>query len=393
VLIAEHTETSSTTLGTIDDISPNDTSEIITKPKLDEENVIVAIAPSNTNETQEKNIPSSDGPQDGMNPGKSLGNETNNELKNETQVCKTPSVSSTKFIRNRKNSIIITIRGRKARFNKRVWLRRLIILLVCIIIIVIITQVWNLVLPPVINFINSIKLYTGAWGGFIIFLFIVLFGFPFIQGYFIFVASASVLYGVGWGLLISFFGSNFSAIFGLLISRRFLKSWVVKKLKLRPEDESTGDDDEEKQEEDDEVKDIGITIPMIVKALELQAWKIVFLLRLTPLSNSVQNAVYGVSDISILNHTTATFLGTIPDNIALSVIGGSLGNLQDYASNGEKSPTEYIVLAVELTLAVIMFAVVGWRVKLEITKIKAGLQEEIREKAEINKSKSNAVLE
>jgi len=209
------------------------------------------------------------------------------------------------------------------------------------------------------------------------------------------VASAGVLYGIGWGLLIAFLGSNCSALFGFVISRRFSKSWVVKKLKLRPEDESTEDNEEkqEENEEDDKVKDIGISIPMVAKALEKQAWKIVFLLRLTPLSNSIQNAIYGVSDISFLNHTTATFLGTIPDNIALSIIGGSIGNLQDYAINGDKNPTEYIALAVELSIAIIMFTIVSWRVKLEITKIKAGLQEEIREKAEIKKSKSNAVLE
>ncbi|MEO7387073.1 MAG: VTT domain-containing protein, partial [Gammaproteobacteria bacterium] len=101
------------------------------------------------------------------------------------------------------------------------------------------------------------------------------------------------------------------------------------------------------------------------QAISEEGWKIVVLLRLSPvLPFNLQNYFYGVTDVKLVHYVPATFLGILPGTL-LYVYLGSVGK----AASGEGGgPLQWLLFATGLLATV----VVAWFVT---TKAKAKLKE------------------
>jgi len=101
------------------------------------------------------------------------------------------------------------------------------------------------------------------------------------------------------------------------------------------------------------------------QAISEEGWKIVFLLRLSPvLPFNLQNYFYGVTDVKLVHYVPATFLGILPGTL-LYVYLGSAGK----AASGEGGgPLQWLFFATGLLATV----AVAWFVT---TKAKAKLKE------------------
>ncbi|MFV0338327.1 MAG: TVP38/TMEM64 family protein [Chthoniobacterales bacterium] len=90
-------------------------------------------------------------------------------------------------------------------------------------------------------------------------------------------------------------------------------------------------------------------------AIEKEGWKIIFLSRLSPiLPHSIVSYISGVTSISVLRYTLASWAGFIPISAAYSYVGALLGSIARSKANltdGETSWAFYIFGAV-ITLIV-----------------------------------------
>jgi uncharacterized membrane protein YdjX (TVP38/TMEM64 family) len=115
--------------------------------------------------------------------------------------------------------------------------------------------------------------------------------------------AAGLAFGLWKGVLVAWIGATLGATLAFLIARYALRSAVEARAKKNPKFQAMDD------------------------AIAKQGWKVVALLRLSPLlPYNVSNYVYGVTRIPLVHYVAASAIGMLPGTF-LYVYIGSIGNM------------------------------------------------------------------
>lgn len=149
----------------------------------------------------------------------------------------------------------------------------------------------------------------------------------------IFTIAAGLIYGIAGGTAVALVGATLGAALAFLVGRYLLRKRIESSFKKNKKFEA------------------------IDQAIGKQGWKIVGLLRLSPLIPfNVSNYFYGVTSIGFLPYVLASFIGMAPGTL-LYVYLGAIG--QAGLGGGKKghSPLEWTFLGIGLlaTIAVTIF--------------------------------------
>jgi uncharacterized membrane protein YdjX (TVP38/TMEM64 family) len=109
------------------------------------------------------------------------------------------------------------------------------------------------------------------------------------------------------------------------------------------------------------------TLAAIDQAVKEEGWKIVVLLRLTPLVPfNIQNYLFGVTDVGLLPYALGTFFGIMPGT-ALFVYLGAIG---DAAARGESGGiVQTAFLGIGLIAAIVVVVVIGRKAKAKLREV------------------------
>lgn len=122
--------------------------------------------------------------------------------------------------------------------------------------------------------------------------------------------SAGYLFGIPLGCVVALFAGTTAAAIGFLLSRTFLRPQILKM--------TEGNE----------------TFTNINKAVEREGFKIIFLLRLSPLLPfALSNYVYGLSKANFVDFVTATALGFAPGTCALVYLSSTARGIVDDGAN------------------------------------------------------------
>jgi uncharacterized membrane protein YdjX (TVP38/TMEM64 family) len=110
------------------------------------------------------------------------------------------------------------------------------------------------------------------------------------------------------------------------------------------------------------------------RAVAREGWKVVFLLRLSPLVPfAISNYVYGITAVAFGPFLLASWIGMLPGTF-LYVSLGAAGRAA-VGDAGGKTPAEWAVLGIGLAATVAVTAFVGRAAKRELAKARLGLEE------------------
>ena len=152
----------------------------------------------------------------------------------------------------------------------------------------------------------------------------------------IFTVGAGVAFGLLWGTVAAICGATIGATLAFLIARYGARSAVSKRFA--------------KNEKFKQIDD----------AIGKQGWKMVGLLRLSPLIPfNLSNYLYGLTAIALVPYILASFVGMLPGTL-LYVYLGTIGKLSLEASKGGggKSTLEYVFLGIGLLATIIVTIVI-----------------------------------
>jgi uncharacterized membrane protein YdjX (TVP38/TMEM64 family) len=105
----------------------------------------------------------------------------------------------------------------------------------------------------------------------------------------------------------------------------------------------------------------------IDQAVREEGWKIVVLLRLTPLVPfNIQNYALGVTDVGLLPYALGTFFGIMPGT-ALYVYLGAIG---EAAARGETGGLlQILFLGMGLIMTIVVVVVIGRKAKAKLREV------------------------
>ena len=155
--------------------------------------------------------------------------------------------------------------------------------------------------------------------------------------------AAGLIFGVGWGALASWSGAVLGASLAFLVGRHLARATI-----------------EERTRGNEKFKAID-------EAIGAQGWKIVGLLRLSPLIPfNLSNYFYGVTKVRFLPYVLATAVGMLPGTL-LYVYLGAAGQAGLGGGAKEHSPLEYTFFGVGLAVTI---AVTFWVSRLARAALK-----------------------
>jgi uncharacterized membrane protein YdjX (TVP38/TMEM64 family) len=153
----------------------------------------------------------------------------------------------------------------------------------------------------------------------------------FVPGW-ILTVGAGVAFGLFWGTFTALIGATIGATFAFLIARYVARGAVSKRFGKNKKFQAIDD------------------------AIGQQGWKMVGLLRLSPLIPfNLSNYLYGLTAIAFVPYVLATFVGMLPGAV-LYVYLGTIGKIGLEASKGTggKSTLEYVFLGIGLVATIIV---------------------------------------
>lgn len=148
----------------------------------------------------------------------------------------------------------------------------------------------------------------------------------------IFTVGAGIAFGLLWGTVAAICGATLGATLAFLTARYLARGAVSKRFARNKK------------------------FTAIDKAIGKQGWKMVGLLRLSPIIPfNLSNYLYGLTAIKLAPYLAATFVGMLPGTL-LYVYLGTIGKVSlDAASkSSSKSPLEYWALGLGLLATVIV---------------------------------------
>jgi len=198
---------------------------------------------------------------------------------------------------------------------------------------------------PVKEWIRNLTYLLRGYGALGMLLFIVVYGAStvgFIPGS-IFTVAAGLIYGVWVGTAVALSGATVGAALAFLVSRYLFRNWMQKMItqneKLRAFDH----------------------------AIARRGWKIVILLRLSPLVPfNLSNYFYGVTAIRFWPYVLASLIGMVPGALGYAYVGKVS---QVGLEAGQLPDNPWIWLSLRLGGFVVAFALVNRIVRKELAKL------------------------
>jgi uncharacterized membrane protein YdjX (TVP38/TMEM64 family) len=121
--------------------------------------------------------------------------------------------------------------------------------------------------------------------------------------------GAGFLYGPGWGSLVVLVFSVLGASASFLLARSWWRPWFSRKFSTRASFQS------------------------LDQRIQSEGWKIVFLLRLSPLVPfSMLNYLLGLTSVSLRGYVAASIVGMVPGILLYSYLGSLMATLGDFNS-------------------------------------------------------------
>ena len=174
----------------------------------------------------------------------------------------------------------------------------------------------------------------GPWGPAAFVLLYVVCTLLFIPGS-ILTLGAGAVFGIAWGTVYVSVGSTLGSILAYLIGRGVARGWIEGKIHARRKFEA------------------------ISRAVAREGWKIVGLLRLSPLFPfNLLNYALGLTRISFRDYALASWIGMLPGTLMYVYLGSLAGSLAGLDSGRQaRTPAQWVLYGVGLlaTVAVTLF--------------------------------------
>jgi uncharacterized membrane protein YdjX (TVP38/TMEM64 family) len=144
--------------------------------------------------------------------------------------------------------------------------------------------------------------------------------------------GAGLLFGVFWGFVYVSLASTTGAVLAFLVGRYLARDWVKKQLEGYPR------------------------FKAIDEAVAAQGWKIVGLIRLSPVFPfNLLNYALGLTQVSLKDYTLASWIGMMPATVMYVYIGSLAGNLASLgAGERERSSAEWALYGIGLLATVVV---------------------------------------
>jgi len=178
--------------------------------------------------------------------------------------------------------------------------------------------------------------------------------------------AAGFIYGTIVGTIYVEIGATVGAQFSFLLGKALFREWVLKMVENYP------------------------MFSAIDKAISLNSWKIVTLLRLSPLTPyNVLNYGLALTRIKFWDYTWTNLIGMLPSTILFTYMGTAAKNINDIVSRDdadktEKNPMEQVLFYIGLILtliSVVLITIISGR----------AIKEELRE-AELKKIEKRVLI-
>jgi uncharacterized membrane protein YdjX (TVP38/TMEM64 family) len=146
--------------------------------------------------------------------------------------------------------------------------------------------------------------------------------------------GAGVVFGLVRGFVIVSISATLGATAAFLVGRYLARSWIAGKIKGHPK------------------------FAAIDEAVAREGWKIVGLLRLSPVVPfNVLNYAFGVTRVSLRDYVLASWIGMMPGTLVYVYLGSVAGDLARAGGRASRTPAEWAFYAVGLvaTIAVTIF--------------------------------------
>jgi uncharacterized membrane protein YdjX (TVP38/TMEM64 family) len=154
--------------------------------------------------------------------------------------------------------------------------------------------------------------------------------------------AAGLIFGLGWGVVLVAISATIGAAAAFLVARYLARHQVEKMVKQRPR------------------------FKAIDQAISEDGWKIVVLLRLSPLIPfNLQNYFYGLMNIRFWQYVPATFFGILP-GVLLYVYIGATGKA---VVGGAGGPVKWALLVAGLIATIIVTLIVTKRARARLHNI------------------------
>jgi len=136
------------------------------------------------------------------------------------------------------------------------------------------------------------------------------------------------VFRIYWGIFLVWIGATIGCILAFLLGRTVMRSWIEGKIKDYPK------------------------FAAVDKAIGQQGWKIVLLLRLSPiLPFNMLNYALALTQVSLLHYSLASAIGIIPGT-AMYVYFGSLA--RDLASITQSHPPQIVQIIIWVVSGVVI---------------------------------------
>jgi uncharacterized membrane protein YdjX (TVP38/TMEM64 family) len=146
--------------------------------------------------------------------------------------------------------------------------------------------------------------------------------------------GAGVVFGLVRGFAIVSISATLGATTALLVGRYLARDWIAGKIESHPK------------------------FAVIDEAVAREGWKIVALLRLSPVVPfNVLNYAFGVTRVSLRDYVLASWIGMMPGTLLYVYLGSIAGDLAGAGGRASRTPAEWAFYAVGLvaTIAVTVF--------------------------------------
>jgi uncharacterized membrane protein YdjX (TVP38/TMEM64 family) len=149
--------------------------------------------------------------------------------------------------------------------------------------------------------------------------------------------GSGILFGLGWGTLYVIIAATLGATIAFWIGRNFARGWVSRRLENYPKFEA------------------------IDRAVALQGFKIVALVRLSPLFPfNLLNYAFGITQVSLKDYVLGS-VGMIPGTILYVYLGSLLGNIaligaETSVSDPQTAQIQWITKIVGLAMTIAVTA-------------------------------------
>jgi uncharacterized membrane protein YdjX (TVP38/TMEM64 family) len=179
----------------------------------------------------------------------------------------------------------------------------------------------------------------------------------------LFTIAAGLVFGLGWGFPVVMVGATVGASLAFLVARYLVRDRVRHMVEARPK------------------------FKAVDAAVTEEGWKIVMLLRLSPLVPfNIQNYFFGLTNIDFWHYVLATFVGIIP-GVVLYLYIGALGDALAGGA-GQWGTAQWIFFAIGLVATVVVALLVARKAKAKLKE--AGLAEDVPQSGRANSSKKLA---